>query len=67
MGPYLYMWWDFYIYLRYCGTACVHFSFRRGPFVHSLEIVQWNSTRRDHLGNPGGVSGSGPVSLVSEL
>ena len=30
--------------------------------MHSLGIVQWNSTRRDHLGNPGGVSGSGPVS-----
>ena len=29
--------------------------------MHSLEIVQWNSTRRDHPGNPGGVSGSGPV------
>ena len=43
------------------------FSFRWGPFVHSLEIVQWDSTRRDHPGNLGGVSGSGPVSLVSEL
>ena len=31
--------------------------------MHSLGIVQWNSTRRDHLGNPGGVSGSGPVSV----
>ena len=30
--------------------------------MHSLGIVQWNSTRRDHPGNPGGVSGSGPVS-----
>ena len=37
------------------------------PFVHSLGIVQWDSTRRDHPGNPGRVSGSGPVSLVSEL
>ena len=37
------------------------FSFRWGPFMHSLGIVQWNSTRRDHPGNPGGVSGSGPV------
>ena len=50
-----------YIKLRYCGTACVYFSFKWGPFVHSLGIVQWNSTRRDHPGNPGGVSGSGPV------
>ena len=31
--------------------------------MHSLGIVQWNSTRRDHPGNPGGVSGSGPVNL----
>ena len=30
--------------------------------MHSLGIVQWNFTRRDHPGNPGGVSGSGPVS-----
>ena len=29
--------------------------------MHSLGIVQWNSTRRDHPGNPVGVSGSGPV------
>ena len=29
--------------------------------MHSLGIVQWNSTRRDHLRNPGGVSRSGPV------
>ena len=29
--------------------------------MHSLEIVQWDSTRRDHPGNPGGVFGSGPV------
>ena len=26
--------------------------------MHSLGIVQWNSTRRDHPGNPGGVFGS---------
>ena len=29
--------------------------------MHSLVIVQWNSIRRDHPGNPGGVSGSGLV------
>ena len=29
--------------------------------MHSLGIVHWNSTRLDHPGNPGGVSGSGPV------
>ena len=40
-----------------------YFSFRWGPFVHSLGIVRWNSTRRDHPGNPGGVSGSGPVNI----
>ena len=32
--------------------------------MHSLGIVQWNSTRRDHPGNPGEVSGSGPVNIV---
>ena len=57
--------WIFYI-LRYCGTACVYFSFRWGPFSDSLGIVQWNSTRRDYLGNPSGVSGLGLMSLVSE-
>ena len=35
--------------------------------MHSLGIVQWNSTRRDHPGNPGGVSGSGPVSCALGL
>ena len=35
--------------------------------MNSLGIVQRNSTRRDHPGNLGGVSGSGPVNLVSEL
>ena len=58
---------SFIYILGYYSTACVYFSFRWGPFVHSLGIVQWNFTRRDHPGNPGGVSGSGPVSLVSEL
>ena len=29
--------------------------------MHSLGIVQWNFTRRDHPGNPRRVSGSGPV------
>ena len=32
-----------------------------------LGIVQWDSTRRNHPGNSGRVSGSGLVSLVSEL
>ena len=44
-----------------------YFSFRWGPFVHSLGIVQWNSTRRDHPGNPGGVFGSGPVIVALTL
>ena len=57
---------DFSIYLRYCSAACIYFSFRWGPFVHSLGIVQWDSTRRDHPGYPRRVFGSGPVSLVSE-
>ena len=53
--------WIYLYILRYCSAACIYFSFRRGPFVHSLEIVQWDSTRRDHPGYPGRVSGSGPV------
>ena len=52
---------DLSIYLRYYSVAGIYFSFRWGPFVHSLEIVQWDSTRRDHPGYPGRVSGSGPV------
>ena len=35
--------------------------------MHSLGIVQWNSTRRDHPGNLGGVSGSGPVNICTWL
>ena len=53
--------WIYLYILRYCSVACIYFSFRWGPFVHSLEILQWDSTRRDHLGYPGRVSGSGPV------
>ena len=33
--------------------------------MHSLGIVQWDSTRRDHPGYPGRVSGSGLVISVS--
>ena len=55
---------DLSIYLRYYSAASIYFSFRWGPFVHSLEIVQWDSTRRDHPGNLGGVSGSGPVTNI---
>ena len=38
-----------------------YFSFRWGPFVHSLRIVEWNPTRRDNPRDPGRVFGSGPV------
>ena len=58
---------DLLYILRYYSTACVYFSFRWGPFVHSLGIVQWKFTWWDHSGNPGRVSGLGPISLVSEL
>ena len=34
--------------------------------MYSLWIVQWDFTRRDHLENPGRVSGSSLISLVSE-
>ena len=53
--------WIYLYILRYCSAACIYFSFRWGPFMHSLEIVQWDSTRRDHPGYPGRVSGSGLV------
>ena len=29
--------------------------------MYSLWFVQWDFTRLDHPGNPGGISGSGPV------
>ena len=35
--------------------------------MHSLEIVQWDSTRRDHPGYPGRVSGSSPVIMHMDL
>ena len=35
--------------------------------MHSLGIVQWNFTRRDHPGNPGRVSGSGPVKTLFDF
>ena len=38
-----------------------------GSIGYSLGIVQWDFTRRDHLGNPGRVSGSGPVILHREI
>ena len=31
--------------------------------MHSLWFVQWDFARRDHPGNPGRVSGSGPVNI----
>ena len=53
--------WIYLYILRYCSAACIYFSFRWGLFVHSLEIVQWDSIRRDHPGYPGRVFGSGSV------
>ena len=35
--------------------------------MHSLGIVQWDSTRRDHLGYPGRVSGTGLVTQAIHL
>ena len=55
--------WIYLYILRYCSAACIYFSFRWGSFVHSLEIVQWDSTRRDYPGYPGRVSGSGLVNI----
>ena len=34
-----------------------------GSIGYSPGIVQWDFTRRDHPGNPGRVSGSGPVTI----
>ena len=55
--------WIYLYILRYCSVVCIYFSFRWGPFVHSLEIVQWDSTRRDHPGYPRRVSGLGLVNF----
>ena len=46
---------------------CLLPSLKWSSTVFSLGIVQWDFIRRDHPGNPGRVSESGPVSLVSEL
>ena len=58
---------DLSIYLWYYSVVGFYFSFRWSPFVHSLEIIQWDSTRRDHPGYPRRVSGSGLVMYVSLL
>ena len=52
---------DFFYTIEVLWYCMRYIPFRWGPFVHSLAIVKWNSTRRDHPGNPGGVSESGPV------
>ena len=63
--------------LSYCGSfhifevlyecMCLLSFLKWGSIGYPLRIVQWDFTKRDHPGNPGRVSGSGPVSLVSEL
>ena len=50
------LWFYMCLHLSYVGFHCVF-----------LMVVKWDFTRRDQPGNPGGISGSGPVSLVSEL
>ena len=40
---------------------CLLSFLKWGSIGYPLWIVQWNFTRRDHPGNPGRVSGSGPV------
>ena len=40
---------------------CLLPSLKWSSTVSSLGIVQWDFTRLDHLGNPGRVSGLGPV------
>ena len=46
---------------------CLLSFLKWGSIGYSLGIVQWDFTRRDNPGDPGRVSGLGPVSLVSEL
>ena len=59
---------DLFIYLRYYIKCMCLLSFLKwGSIGYSLGIVRWDFTRRGHPGNPGRVSGSGRVSLVSEL
>ena len=40
---------------------CLLSFLKWGSIGYSLGVVQWDFTRRDHPGNPGRVSGSGPV------
>ena len=40
---------------------CLLSFLKWGSIGNPLRIVQWDFTRRDHPGNPGRVSGSGPV------
>ena len=40
---------------------CLLSFLKWGSIGYPLRIVQWDFTRRDHPGNPGKVSGSGPV------
>ena len=40
---------------------CLLSFLKWGSIGYSLGIVQWDFTRRDHPGNPGSISGSGPV------
>ena len=54
-----------YIYdLRYYYNACVPLViFKWGSIGYPLGIVQWDFTKRDHLGDLGRVRGSGPVMM----
>ena len=42
------------------------FFLKWGSIGYPLRIVQWDFIRRDHPGDPGRLSGSGPVNLISE-
>ena len=43
---------------------CLLSFLKWGSIGYPLRMVQWDFTRRDHPGNSGRLSGSGPVSLV---
>ena len=58
---------SFHIFEVLYQCMCLLSFLKWGSIGCSPGIVQWDFTRRDHPGNPGRVSGSGLVRLVSEL
>ena len=57
---------SFYIFEVLYQCMCLLSFLKWGSIGYPLGIVQWDFTRRDHPGNPGRVSGSGPVINVGK-